>query len=134
MPKRKLLIAIGIVLLIGVIVAVILISGSCNRKTEDKPTTPNKLAALAKKAIESNQFADLQNLFSATNKERLSQQRFSDYGKLVAPTATYSNCVVIRMDNGQMLLLFISAPDNNGIYSIEDIKQIPEDMVTFFMH
>ncbi|MEA4888496.1 MAG: hypothetical protein VB070_03415 [Clostridiaceae bacterium] len=134
MTKKKLIILASVAGILVLTIIIILIAGSCGRKQTVKADSAENLALLAKNAISANDYGAFQSLFTQGTREKVSQQSFGTFYQSITDDALYSNYVLMRLENGQMLLLYISGPDSQGLYHLQDVRAVSSESYDLFNH
>jgi hypothetical protein len=126
-------------ILIIVVIAVltigtILVVRSCEDQAKLAPNSPNKTAAMLKAAIEQGDYTAFQALFAPASASRISRETFSNLKDSVTESAIYANYTLVRLENGRLLLVYLTTPDSKGNYQVLDVKLVPENMQSLFNH
>ncbi len=132
--KKKLIILAAVAGILVLAIIVILIAGSCGRKQDVKPDSAENLALLAKNAISANDYDAFQSLFTQAAREKVNRQSFGEFNKSMTDDALYANYVLMRLENGQMLLLYLSGPDSQGLYHLQDVRAVSSESYDLFNH
>lgn len=134
MTKKNLIILVTAVGIIILVIAVILVAGSCNRRGTLKADSPENLARLARNAIGANNYTDFQALFTTATRAKVDQQAFGSLVQSMTDEALYADYVLMRLENGQLLLLYMTGPDEQGQYQLRDVRAVPVEMAELFNH
>ena len=134
MTKKRLIALAAAIIIIILVVVVILASGSCGLEKAIKADSPENLANLTKKAITENRFTDLQDMFTDATREKIDQKTFDALYKATTAKALFSDYVLMRMENGQLVLLYVTGPDDEGMYKLQDVRLIPTEQHDLFNH
>lgn len=131
--QRALMIA-GLVLVIIITAVVTYNVRSCQTDLVVKANRPVNVAALLTKSLKDNDFAAFQALLTDTARIRINSDKFGEFQKLNTPTTLNTTYTLVRLENGRLLLVYLSAPDETGLYKIKDIKLVPTEMASLFTH
>ena len=132
--RRRIL---SIALLILVIAATVVITyyvRSCQDKADPKMDSPGNVAFLMTKALKENNFADFQSLLTEPARLQIDSNQFGTFQKLNTDKALYGTYALVRLENGRLLMVYMTAPDAAGNYKIQDVKLVPAEMNSLFNH
>ena len=134
MTKKTLLIIVAAAVVLVVVIAVILAIGALQKDKPIVPNNPDNLSKIAKQAIEQNDYLAFQALFTTQSKEKVTREDFAALSKIMTEGVLYSNYTLLRLENGQMVLIYMTGPDKDGLYQIQDVKTVPPAMYELFNH
>ncbi len=132
--RQRALMIVGLVLVIVITAVVTLYIRGCQADLSVKANSPRNVAAMLSKSLKENDFAAFQALLSDGARLRISSTNFGDFQKITTATTLYSTYSVVRLENGKLILVYMAPPDENGIYKIQDIKLVPDNMASLFTH
>ena len=119
-------------LIIGLLIASSLALISCESSKILKADTPTNAAVLLSRALGSNDYEAVKALFSEGRREFLTEENFKEWKELKTAGSSYVLYETITFQDGEMLLVRMTAEKMDGEYKIEDVTIVPEEMREFF--
>lgn len=132
MTKKTMLTIAAVAIALIVTVVIILVVRSGNRDKLVKPDNTNNLALLAKDAISAGDYQTFQALFTTQSKDKVTKEEFAALTGIMTEGALPSNYTLLRLENGQMVLLFMTGPDESGEYQLQDARILPAEFYEVF--
>lgn len=118
--------------IIGLIIASSLALISCEESKILKPNTPTNAAYMLKLQINADNYENSKKLFTKEREEALTKEKFKELKSLVTAGSSYVLYETITFEDGEMLLVRMTADKVDGEYKIEDVTIIPEEMKELF--
>lgn len=115
---------IVILLLLGLLVG-------C-RQNVVKPDSPLNTAHIMKLSIDEQDYERFNQLFSEGKINTVTKSEFERLHTLTSARTTYSNYELLTFENGSMVLVKLTPPNEDGEIEIEDIKVVPREMKSLF--
>lgn len=103
----------------------------CSNETV-KPNSPENTTWLMKLAIDNDDYESFNSLFSDGRKGSITESDFKELKDITTARAGYTRYELVTFDNGEMLLVRLTAADGNNEIEIEDVIVVPEDMKELF--
>ena len=128
---------LSLALLLVIIAATVLITyyvRSCQEKQGPKMDTPGNVAYHMAQALKANDFAAFQGLLTEEARLKIEATQFGNLQKLNTDKALYGTYALVRLENGRLIMVYMTPPDQNGHYKIQDVKIVPSDMNELFNH
>jgi hypothetical protein len=97
-----------------------------------KPDSPDNTAWLMKIALDSNNYESFNSLFSEGKKGSISKSEFKELQYIPTAVTDFKRYELLTFENGQMLLVKLTPPDNNKEIKIEDVIVVPDEMKELF--
>lgn len=103
---------------------------SCSINKQLKPNTPVNTGILLGHSLRENNYEAFNNLLSQGGKNTISKDDFKNLTKVVDGTSgtSYVLYETLTLDNGEILLVRLTAEKVDGKYGIEDVTLISEEM------
>ena len=119
-------------LLLSLIVISILFLISCTKDKAIKPDSPVNTSIIIKNYINSGNYEAFTDLFSDELKNSVSKEEFEKLKNISTSGSDHSTYDIITFENGEMLLIKLSAVSVDGEYKVEKVIQVPEELKTLF--
>lgn len=132
---RKRLMTFAVLIL--VIVATVIVTynvRSCQSDIALKSNSPRNVAYLMTKAFKENNFASFQMLLTEQARIQINSEQFGVFQKLNTDNALFGTYSLVRLENGRLLMVYMTPPDEAGLYKIQDVKLVPLEMNNLFNH
>lgn len=85
-----------------------------------------------KVSIDQQDYKRFNQLFSEGRANSVQKNEFEGLKTLTSARTVYTNYELLRFDNGNMLLVRLTPPNEDGEIEIEDVKIVPEEMKSLF--
>ena len=129
--KRLMMFAV----LILVIVATVIITYNFRRSDIAlKSNSPRNVAYLMTKTFKENNFASFQMLLTEQARIQINSEQFGVFQKINTDNALFGTYSLVRLENGRLLMVYMTPPDEVGLYKIQDVKLVPLEMNNLFNH
>jgi hypothetical protein len=132
--RRRVLSLVALVLVLMAAVVIVYYTRSCQSEQKPKMNTPGSVAGLMTQALKANDFAAFQSLLTEQARLQIDSNQFGALQKMNTDKALYGNYALVRLENGRLLMIYLTAPDQDGNYKIQDVKIVPADMNSLFNH
>ncbi|WP_405460877.1 hypothetical protein [Paenibacillus sp. HJGM_3] len=97
-----------------------------------KPDSPIHTTHLMKVSIDQQDYKRFTQLFSEGRANSVQKTEFEGFKTLTPARTIFTNYELLRFDNGNMLLVRLTPPNEDGEIEIEDVKIVPEEMKRLF--
>lgn len=94
--------------------------------------TPVSTAIELQNFIKAGNYEGFNDLFTEERQNVISKDQFVAMADVVTDSAAYSHYELIKFTNGEMLLVLMTQEKENGIYKVEDVFPVSEDMKKIF--
>ncbi len=132
--RRRVLSIAALLVVIAVTVLVTFYVRSCQEKQGPALDTPGNVAYHMAQSLKDNDFAAFQTLLTEEARLKIDATEFGALQKLNTDKALYGTYALVRLENGRLLMVYMTPPDQNGHYKIQDVKIVPSDMNELFNH
>lgn len=119
-------------LLFSLIIANALFLVSCNKDEAIKPDSPINTSIIIKNCIDAGNYEAFKDLFSDSLENLVSKEDFEKLKSISTSGSSNNLYDIITFENGEMLLIKLSAIAVDGEYKIEKIIHIPEEFKSLF--
>lgn len=132
--RRRVLSLAALALVLVAAVVIVYYARSCQADQKPKMNTPGSVAGLMTQALKANDFAAFQSLLTEQARLQIDSNQFGTLQKMNTDKALYGNYALVRLENGRLLMIYLTAPDQDGNYKIQDVKIVPAEMNSLFNH
>lgn len=101
-------------------------------QNEVKPDNPVHTTLLMKTSIDRQNYTRFTQLFSEGRANSVPKSDFEGLKTITSTSTLFNNYELLTFDNGNMILVRLTPPNENGEVEIEDVKIVPEEMKSLF--
>jgi hypothetical protein len=134
-PISRQILSLAVLVLVIIATAIVTYNvRSCQNDIALKANSPRNVAFLMTKSFKENNFANFQGLLTEQARIQINSDQFGTFQKLNTENALFGTYALVRLENGRLIMAYMTPPDENGLYKIQDIKIVPAEMNTLFNH
>lgn len=105
---------------------------SCNEDNLLKPDSPTNTSILIKNYIYADNYEEFKGLLSEDLDNSISKEEFNKFKDIVTAGSNHNLYDIITFENGEMLLIKLTATPVNDEYKVEEVIQVPAELKAFF--
>ena len=122
----------SIILILIISLCFTFILTSCSKQKILKANSPDNASWLMKSAIDDGDYNRFKELFTEKRSNSIPIQQFNNMKKITTSESSNKHYELITFTNGKMLLVLLTPEKVKGLYKIEDVREVPDDMKTLF--